>query len=84
MTAFRGDSLTLECQVMNSDTIDWYFQDGPLEENENISIINKDNGVSQLVLDDVSVEQEGWYSAKSGNEVGCAEVKTHVDVIGES
>ena len=83
ISCISGESLTLECQVMNADKIEWYFKDTKISKGNNIKIKNAENGVSKLVIEEISIEGEGWYLVKGENEVGTAQAKSQVNVTGK-
>ena len=68
---------------MNADKIEWYFKDTKISEGNNIIIKNADNGVSKLVIEEISIEGEGWYLVKGENEVGSVQAKSQVNVTGK-
>ena len=83
ISCISGESLTLECQVMNADKIEWYFKGTKISEGNNIVIQNAENGVCKLVIEEISIEGEGWYLVKGENEVGIVQTKSQVSVTGK-
>ena len=84
MTIKEGDDLQLEINV-NSPTgydVNWLYNDQVFQaDDENMTIIDKYDDLTRLILKDVNEEDSGDYVVKVTNEFGTSESQCRVDVI---
>ncbi|XP_068085516.1 cell adhesion molecule Dscam2 [Anabrus simplex] len=85
ITARRGDSVTLSCDVQGDHPIqvDWVFNGQRLHHSYRISLseVKSESGVqSQLVIDHSDRQDSGLYLCQAGNVFGHSELAIHLAV----
>ncbi len=80
----EGDPLTIQVQVLGNPkpTVKWFFEDKPVKESDFLKITTKGDW-HKLSIDEVALEDEGFYKCFAENELGTAETETEVLVEGK-
>lgn len=75
-----GAEIQLICKFAGSPEVRWFKDGGPLEENDRISCVTKDN-VTTLTIERAEPDDEGWYRCRLTNEQSVCAHEAEVIVI---
>ena len=82
ITAKDGETVSFSCQLVNAETVKWFYEEIEISVAEGAEIIFKD-GSAELHLDNICVADEGEYTVKAINNVGEVSATARLTIVGK-
>ena len=78
-----GENVKFECQILNADSIEWYYDDMRITDAEGTELLFDDvTGMTSLRIDNICGEDEGDYTVRGINDAGVSSRTVQLQVAG--
>lgn len=84
MTVKVGQNVKLECQIMNSLFVEWFYDDMQITVAEGTEMFyDKNTGITSLNIENICPEDSGDYTVRAINDAGVSSNSSRLIVQGK-
>ena len=79
-----GENIKLECQVLNSLIVEWFYDDMQITVAEGTEIVfDRETGLTSLSIENICPEDAGDYTVRAINDAGVSSKSARLNVEGK-
>ena len=85
MSVKVGENVKLECQIMNSLIVEWFYDDMQITIAEGTEMFyDRDTGITSLTIENICPEDSGDYTVRAINDAGISSNSSRLTVQGKN